>query len=557
MGEGLRVSQFCDFFEFLREKHLIWYRGSRYIFKQTASVNPFRVFRNIKRHSLAIGIFLVSFITGVSVFENFGIAWDDPSQHTTGEMAYNYMFAGDTSYNSYINRDYGVAFQVPLIMVEKILGLQDTRDIYNMRQLVTHLFFLLCTFFFYLLVYYLYKSRTLAITGYLLLLITPRIYAQSFFNSKDIPFMSMFILCFFACAIAFRSGKTKYHILFGALSGLLISIRVMGILVPFVITFFAIIDSIKDKNKMKTIVNYLCYLVACFGILVLTWPFLWEDPVRNFMTAFADMSKFRWDNTILVFGEEIHSLKLSWTYIPLWFGLTLPISYLLLGFTGVVFLVINFIKHPLTFFLNTTERNPLLYSFFFIGPVLAVIVLHSVVYDGWRQLYFIYPPFLLLAVYGLSGLLKIRARIGHFFVPVLSLLIFLSVLSTASFMVRAHPFEDIYFNGLLPSRDQYLRKSFDLDYWGTSYKQALEYIAAHDTSGKITVKVANWPGVVNDMILKEEDRKRITFVENTADAGYFISNYRWHPEDYDFPPDQKVFNIQVMNSDLCSVWKLK
>src|ERR1035438_9366221 len=142
-----------------------------------------------KIHIISIGIFLVSLITGLCVFEDFGIAWDDPSQQQTGQITYDYVFRGDQTYKTYLNRDYGVAFQLPLIMLQNTLGLQDTRDIYNMRKLVTHLFFLFSAFVFYLLIYFLYKKRSLAITGYLLLLITPRIFAQSFFNTKDIPFM--------------------------------------------------------------------------------------------------------------------------------------------------------------------------------------------------------------------------------------------------------------------------------------------------------------------------------------------------------------------------------
>jgi hypothetical protein len=124
-------------------------------------------------------------------------------------------------------------------------------------------------------------------------------------------------------------------------------------------------------------------------------------------------------------------------------------------------------------------------------------------------------------------------------------------------MIRYHPFEDIFFNALISRKEQHLRKTFELDYWGISYKQALEYIADHDTSKNIIIGVANWPGYINCMILKEENRKRIRIVDDTQPASYFISNFRFHPKDYPYPPDQKIFTINVMNSDICSVWKLK
>jgi len=512
--------------------------------------------KDFKRHSIGIGIFLVSFITGLYAFEDFGIAWDEPAQQMTGQITYDYVFKGDQSYKTYINRDYGVAFQLPLIMLEKVLGLQDPRDIYNMRKLVTHLFFLFSAFVFYLLIYYLYKRRTLAIAGYLLLLITPRIFAQSFFNSKDIPFLNMFIICFFLSAIAFRTEKIRYFLIFGACTGVLMSIRVMGVLLLVLVMLMLLVDIIWGKAKKKTNINFLVYLFSCLAVLIITWPYLWENPFGNFMTAFSNMSKFRWDGTILMFGDLVRATKISWTYVPEWFGLTIPIPYLILGLIGIIFFVFNFFRQPARFLMNTTERNHCLSIAFFFGPVLSVIILHSVLYDGWRQLYFIYPPFILLAVYGLSCLLKSKTGMGNLLSPAVGLVLFFSVLSTATLMIRNHPFEDVYFNALLPTNEQYLRKSFELDYWGTSYKQALEYIVSHDTSEKITINVANWPGNVNRMILKEKDRNRIRFVDEVQEASYFISNYRFHPEHYSYPPEQKIFTIKVMNSDICSVWKL-
>ena len=512
--------------------------------------------RDFKKHIAAIVIFLVSFMTGLSVFEDFGISWDEPMQRTTGMEAYNYVFAGDTAYKTYVNRDYGVAFQIPLIIAEKVLDLQDPRDIYNMRKLGMHLFFLLSAFVFYMLIYYIYKKRSLAVAGYLLLLITPRIYAQSFFNSKDIPFMSMFIICFFLCAVAFRSQRIRHFLIFGAFTGLLISIRVMGILLPAIVTMIVIIDLLWGKSRKKIAFCFLCYFFSFLGVLFISWPFLWDNPWVNFITAFSNMAKFRWDQEVLFFGEMVRSTNVSWRYVPVWFGVTTPVPFLILGLSGMVFLVVNFLRKPVRFLLNTIERNQLIYMVFFFVPILSVIILHSVLYDGWRQLYFIYPPFILLAVYGFSCLMNSQSTKGNLLPVAAGVVLFFSVLTTASTMIRNHPFEDVYFNTLVPSGDQYLRKSFELDYWGTSYKQALEYIVSHDTSGKININVALSPGEANAFMLPEKDRKRIFYVDEIQKSTYFISTYRWHPQEYEWPANQKVFNIKIMNSDICSVWKL-
>jgi len=510
----------------------------------------------LKNHLAALLLLVTSLVIGFVVFGDYGIAWDEPNQREIGQRSWDYVFRGDKTLNDFKNRDYGVAVELPLIFFEKTLGMNDTHDIYRMRHFTIHLLFLLSAFAFYLLIWILYRNKPLAVVGYLMLLLSPRIYAQSFFNSKDIPFMCMFILCFLVCVIAFRDKKIRHFVLFGILSGLLINIRIMGIVIPVVVTVLVLIDMISEQNREKTFINYIVYLVLTATVVVLSWPWLWQDPAGHFRIAFSNMSKFRWDNNILMNGDFVRASAVGWKYFPQWFGLTTPVIYLLLGIAGFIFLVFRFFRKPLDFIRQTNDRNQLIYLICFAGPVMAVIILHSVLYDGWRQMYFIYPAFLLLAVYGLSSLMNARIFSGDLPKVAISVLLIVSFAGTGFTMIKSHPFEDVYFNILLSKKDQYLRKTFELDYWGTSYKQALEYIVARDRSPVLKIKVANLPGEFNSYILKPEDRKQILYVETDDQADYFITDYRWHPWDYPYPKEKKIFSITIQNSEICSAWKL-
>ncbi len=155
------------------------------------------------------GILLLFFslIIGLWVYADYGITWDDPIQRTIGEMNYNYVFKGDTALMSFNERDYGVAFELPLIIIEKALHLKDSRSIYLMRHLISHLFFVFSAFMCFLLIVKLYKSKLLASVGILLLLLNPLLYSHSFFNTKDIPFMAMFMVCFLLAASFFSLRK--------------------------------------------------------------------------------------------------------------------------------------------------------------------------------------------------------------------------------------------------------------------------------------------------------------------------------------------------------------
>ena len=258
-----------------------------------------------------------------------------------------------------------------------------------------------------------------------------------------------------------------------------------------------------------------------------------------------------------MFGEFIRSTKLTWWYFPSWFVITTPVIYLILGVTGIAVLCYQFFRQPGKFLMSGPDRNQLLFLTCFLAPVLAVIVLHSVLYDTWRQLFFIYPSFLLLAIYGLSSILNRKPGNGSLTSLFILGIIFISFANTASFMVKYHPFQDVYFNKLVSHKEQYLRKNFEMNFWGTGYKQALEYILENDKSMAIRIMTANLPGEHNLMLMDEQDRKRVTFVYSLTKANYFITNYRWHPDDYGYLPSHQFFTVKVLNSDINSVWKLQ
>jgi hypothetical protein len=522
-----------------------------------------------KKHIIAIVIFIFSIIIGLIIYKDYGISWDDYLQRNTGLVSYNYVFHGNDSIKTYEHRVYGVGFTLPLVIIEKILNLKDSRDIYLMRHLVFHIFFLISAFVFYLLIYILYRNRFLGILGYLMLLSSPLIYAHSFFNPKDIPSLSMFIICFFLFETAFQKLKASYFLLFGIFTGWLINIRVMGVMFMLFVTVFMIIDQISNPDKKKIWRFYLIYIISAIATLIATWPYLWENPIGNFAESFSTFSKYPIVFDQLMFGEYTKSNALGWFYIPGWFLITTPIPIIAAGMAGITFTIINFTKTPVKFITDAFSRNQLIYFFCFFGTIAMVIILQSVLYNGWRHVFYIYPPFILLAIYGISCILKIGndylRKISFWSVIIIFVLNFANI---GWFMIRNHPFQHLYFNNLVSHDEQYLRNNFDRDYFGTSFKQALEYVLKNDMYYKINVLVADPPGIDNALILKKEDRERLNYVSNIKDCDYYISIYHNHHPMGNLPASKNVFksglsttkmvfNIKVQNSDIISVWKLR
>jgi len=500
-----------------------------------------------------LGGFLV---IGITTYQSYGISWDEGDERNLGNATYNYLFHGQDSIKYCSNKIYGVAFELPLTVIEKSLNLQDIRDIYLMRHLMTHLFFLLGALAFFLLIDYLYRNKILATIGFLLLTVNPLIYAHSFYNSKDIPFLSMFIICFLVTAIAFNKNTVKWYIILGVVCGLLMNMRIMGVLLIGCIWLFFLLDYLATKHDKVVKKNVLRYLLiftcTAFGLLLITWPYLYSNPGQNFIDAFKKLSQWSWDGDVLFWGKVYHSKHLPLYYAISWFCISNPIPYIILGFFGILYFVIKFIKNPKQFIFDRMLRNQALYVFCFVEPLLAVLAFHSVIFDAWRHLYFIYPPFILAGIFGLNYLFTTKMKW-----PVLLILI-AGIGYTGIYMTSTFPNENVYFNKFVNRDPESLRKNFDLDYWGNSYKQALEYILKTNTSKTINVYVVGFVGRENAWILKPEERKRIHFMADSESgkATYVASFYRNHPEDYSFQ-NLEVFHIKVLNSTIMSVFKVK
>ena len=165
--------------------------------------------------------------------DDHGVWTDEPYQRAIGNAALDYLAGdGERAFEQLrhpTNRYYGVAFEAPLALLERIPGLDDGWNLYLVRHLLTHLFFLAGGVFCYLLVLRMFGSRALALLALALFLLHPRIYAHSFFNSKDIPFLATFMIALWLAHRAFRRDTLGAFLLCGVGVGLLVNLRIMGV----------------------------------------------------------------------------------------------------------------------------------------------------------------------------------------------------------------------------------------------------------------------------------------------------------------------------------------
>lgn len=515
--------------------------------------------------------FLIFFAVGLNVYQDYGVSWDEPVSRNNGMVSLKYvgeilapdLIAGDATLeqypplSEYFDKDYGVAFELPLGFLERVLNLHTPRDIYYFRHLMTFVVFFAGVFAVFKLAERRFSDWRLGIIAALFMILNPRLFAESFYNDKDVVFMALFAISLNTTVIFLQHPTRRLACWHALATAILIDVRIMGIIIPLATTIIILLRLARGELTLRsTTVSLLIYLLLSIFLVTLFWPYLWSAPWDNFSQAFVNMSKFRWGYSLLYFGQWVDATELPWHYIPVWIGITTPVFYTFFFLAGV-FVVLRQMAHRRWYFWqNDSEWQDILFLGLFVSPVLAVILLDSVLYDGWRQMYFIYPAFVLVAVRGWVGLIHWQPS-GHPAMPsnIVGIATIIFFTGISAWMMSYHPFQNVYFN-MLAGRD--VKTRFDVDYWGLSSRQALQYIVDHDNRPRITVWAGSFLPLKNGtLLLAPDDRERLVVVYKQDRVDYIVTQYRRNLTDYSATgiPYRNFYQIDVDNKAIISVFK--
>ena len=493
----------------------------------------------------ALAVCALFALAGVIVLDDYGVGWDELIQRNITATNLDYIRGDqDARLVHAADRYYGIAFELPLLLAERGLGLDDIRNALLARHLLTHLFFLAGGFFAALLIYRLFGSKWLALFALLLFLLHPRLYAHSFFNSKDIPALSMLMIALYLTHRAFRRDTIGAFLLCGVGVALAMNLRLMGaMLFPAVLAlrgcdlWYASRDRDQDKDgagagRRRILLTAGAFLLAGAGTLYATTPYLWYDPLA-LPDAFAAFAHHTNNSFQLFQGEIFHASALPARYLPTWIAISTPPGVLLLSLAGAAAVCGRGLVRPGAALRNTRLRFGLLLAGCFTLPLLAVIALEAHMYDGWRQMYLLYAPLCLLASFGLyyAAVVAGRLRMPGFRaapVAVFGLAAAAGLAGVVIAMIQLHPHQQVYFNFLVDrNTPEHLRRQYDLEYWGTVNRQALEYLLAEYPDTNIYAQTFEGGARRIRGILPQVDRQRI-ILNDAARADFYISIDREH-----------------------------
>ena len=460
---------------------------------------------------LALALFLIA---GLAVLDDYGVTIDEFVNALRAERNYAFLIgeADDFASEKFEFRLYGPAFYMALLFVERAFGLEDGRSAHLSRHLLLHLCFLVGGLFAYLLARRLFGNRLPAVGAMLLFLLHPRLYAHSFFNTKDISFLALFTIALFLTHRAFKRDAIPAFVLLGVAVGALVNLRIMGLVLLAAIPAMRALDfalAAGWAERKRVLLTTVAFALAAALTFYALQPYLWADPVGRAVEWWTTLSQHPIARLELFQGALISNEDFSVAYILRWFSITSPPFALLLGVVGAAALLAAAVKAPRKALRSERLRFGALLIGCLAAPVLAVGALGANIYDGWRHLYFLWAPFSLLAAFGIMLLADAARR------PRMRAAVYgaagAGLAATLVSMALIHPNQQVAFNFLVDRvAPEHLRAQYLLDNLGHPARQAFEWLLSEHPEPEVKLNTFSIPTEANAGILPAASRERIT-----------------------------------------------
>lgn len=533
----------------------------------------------LPRFVIVTSFFCTYLMVGLFIYDDYGISIDELVERETSIVSANYVVAnfnqalalelfGDNvaDIHTYRDRHYGVGFQLPLALIEKLNDFDnDIRDVWLYRHFAVFLFYFCGVVVFYRLASEKFGSWQLGMVGVALLVFTPHIFGQTFNNIKDPVFMAAFTMTLYGALRYWRQKSIKNAVIFGVVSAFASNVRIVTIFILIFVVLYVISLELfsprthtNKRTKRQTLVSVAAIFMAYFPFQILLFPASWSNPLYFNTEALIIFAKYsKWDGYILYMGDWIRGQFVPWHYLPVWFSITIPITYQILFLIGATFIIRLIItkRHRL---ITDNRREEVILLLLFICPVVALIGLRATMYNDWRQFYFLYIPYLMIVLYAIQLLWGIFINPNtQLFIKrgmvALSIIALAYQLFLGAWMLINHPYQNMFrvtpIVELLGGRN-----NFDRDMSRAVSRQGYEYILSIDKSNSISVCAFNGLIEFGSQILPQAEQARLKRGFCIEDAQYILNAYRNPTLISKYP--SAIYTIAVDGVTILSVHRL-
>ena len=498
-------------------------------------------------------LFSIFFVIGTITFKDYGISIDEEFQRRSGFYWLNYVlnFTPFNELNNTValklaqitgftlspmegNQYYGVIFDLPVALLEVIFQIDDPKNYFYFKHFLNFALFFTATIFFYKLLLNRFLNSNIALIGTLFFVLSPRIYGNSFFNPKDIIFLSLLTMALYYCFKLLDKMSYKNFLIFAIFTALSTSQRIYGIFLPLSFIGFYLLSVLSKKKDLNYLPGIIFLCIAFFIFLTVFWPLLWSNPVENLVLTFKYFAHHYLldDIKILFAGKYIKANSIPYYYIFTWILISTPILYTILFVVGYIqifkrlslkFINIKNDNYYYDLWRGTNEKKDLFILFNITCIIFYLITFNISMFTGWRHLYFINIFIIYISTYAFYRInfnLKSIVKKKLLFNVIIFYLMFIIYK-----MIIYHPYQNIYFNSFFSKT---IHEKFEVDYWGLSGKKFLEDILILEKNkNTIIIGSASFLPLERSVkLLDKKDRKKIKIVgQEYQNADYLYSNF--------------------------------
>ena len=436
-------------------------------------------FLNLKKNYFYYFL-LVYFISGIFLSLDVGITHDEYHSFFVGDTNkkhfLNTLFDLNYDYQplSNLNLHYGSGFYFISAPIESIVNLFFNLDYVSLNSkkiLVKHptvfIFFAISGIYLRKIIYFITKDKNYSSLSTFLYLVYPYLLGHSFFNVKDIPFLSIWLVCTYLIVritVNFYKKNTillKHFILISLFTGYLLSIRISGLLIFIEYLIFILsLTSFMKINIFKFILRFIKEIIFSVFLIIITFIFLqpsyWSDPFL-IINAIKFMSQHHQTVCTITLGECMKAQNLPSSYLPIWLFFKLPI-FVILSLLLYFFIEKKIDKQPAAYIILASI------SFSIIAIIFLLILLNVNLYDEIRQVMFLLP---LVFIISLSFLKIFSKKIFNIICPLI--IVFFLIQN-----IKVYPYNYIWINNF--SHITKVQGVFELDYWGVSTKNIAKFL---------------------------------------------------------------------------------
>ena len=311
---------------------------------------------NFFQSKLFFNTFIIIYlIIGIFLSLNLGITHDEPHSNWVWELnkkKVSNIFLNtiyDINYLDTYHGYYGIGFYLisaPFELIfSKFIGFININlegSILLLKHPTVFLFFLISGIYFKKIIFLISNDKTFSNLSAIFFLTYPYLLGHSFFNIKDIPFMSVWLICTYYLIKNlnkfFFESKVRYKdiTILALLTAYLLSLRINGILIfleysiflivylnIFKLNFFTFLKTLKDK-----IFIFIAVIISSIYIL---YPSFWSNPFK-FVESVNFFQNISQTVCTVTLGECMKTQDIPASYLFIWMFFKLPILIL----TGIV-----------------------------------------------------------------------------------------------------------------------------------------------------------------------------------------------------------------------------